>query len=344
MPTQKQTVLLTGGAGVLGRALIDELATDFDVICVRHRTPIGDPRVTEVAGNLSEENLGVDSATLARVDLILHSAATTSWRATREQIFATNLGGTTRMLDLAGRLQAPLYYMSTAFVVHGEQGTDSRFGGATSYIESKIAAEQLVRDSGLDAAILRPSVVYGHSDDGRMSAFQGFSHAAGAIVEGTAPVIPADPHSMIDALPQDLVAQATAHLLRRRVTSGEYWLTAGEEALVLRDIVDTCVAFSARLELNAHRPRLIPVEAVDRLLLPLLEDALPPVLRRRLRDFAELLLLFQLPAAIPSSMAELGFAEEIRRPALAAAFERSLEYWARKNGLLPELQTAEVAA
>jgi nucleoside-diphosphate-sugar epimerase len=337
---RKRTILLTGGSGVLGRALVDELVEDFDLICVRHRKPIADLRVGTVVGDLSRADLGLPPADLdrllRRVDVVLHSAANTSWRASREEIFATNVGGTTTMLGLAERAQAPIYFMSTAFVARaGQTGAEERFGGAAAYLASKIEAEQLLRDSGLPGAILRPSVVIGDSRDGRMSSFQGFSKAAAAVVQGTVPVVPADPGSLIDAVPQDLVARATAALIRERVSTGEFWLTAGEDALVLRDLVETCLDFAAELGLSPDRPRLVPIEMVDRLLLPLLEGAIPPVLRRRFREYAELLLLFQSATPMESSLPELGFAVQTRRPALTLALRRTLEYWAARQGLLP---------
>src|SRR5262249_3296695 len=110
---------------------------------------------------------------------------------------------------------------------------------------------------------------------------------------------------------------------------------------------ETCLDFATELGLSPHRPRLIPIEMVDRLLLPLLEDAIPPILRRRFREYAELLLLFQTDTPMESSLAELGFAAPSRRPALAMSFRRPLEEWATRQGLRPaadEFTGRELAA
>jgi nucleoside-diphosphate-sugar epimerase len=335
----KPTLLLTGGSGVLGRALVDELVAHFDVRCLQHRSPVADPRVAGVEGNLRLPGLGLERDAflgLAReVDVVLHSAAMTNWRAGREDIMATNLSGTVNLLDLAAQASARFYYVSTAFVARAaESATETRFVGANAYLESKVAAEQAVRDSGVPGAIVRPSVVIGDSRDGRMSAFQGFTTAAGAIVQGMAPVLPADADSLVDTVPQDVAARAILALIRNGVTSGEYWLTAGDQALSVNDVVDTCVEFAGRLGQTPHRPRLVPIEAVDRLLLPLLEGAIPAHLRRRFSELAELMLYFQNPTRLPSSLPELGLQEQVTHAALIRTVARILEYWAVHKGLL----------
>lgn len=119
---KRPTILLTGGAGVLGRALIEELSPDFRIICLRHRTPVNDHRVREVRADLLEPGLGLTRADLAQltadVDLVVHSAAATNWKAEPDQIRRANLDGTIAMLDLAVRAGARFFHMSTAFVAN----------------------------------------------------------------------------------------------------------------------------------------------------------------------------------------------------------------------------------
>jgi len=335
----KPTLLLTGAAGVLGRALIDELSPDFTIVALRHRTRLADPRVREFAGSLNDPTLGLserDYAHLAdSVDVVLHGAAATSWKATPESIRATNIDGTRTMLAFAERAGAPMYYVSTAFVANPPSAEGGRFAGARAYIASKVEAEQLTRDSDAATVILRPSVVIGDSGDGRMAAFQGLHRVAGLIAKGMVPLIACDENALTDVIPQDVVAAATGQLIRDGVTEGEFWLTAGEHAPTAGDLVAGALRLGRSAGLDPTAPRFIAAEAVDRLVLPLLEDAISPQLRKMFAELLEMTWLFQLPAALPTSMDELGLAAEMTRPRLLDAYDKSMQFWAQAKGLLP---------
>ncbi|MFE3757746.1 SDR family oxidoreductase [Nocardia tengchongensis] len=344
MTWRKQTVLLTGGSGVLGRALIDELAHDFDVVCLRHRTPVGDMRVSEFAGGFSDPRLGLTTADyrvmVNRVDAIVHSAAATNWTAAPSDIRATNLEGPTALLRLAEDAGVPLYFFSTAFVANPP--ADTSFPGAAAYVDSKIEAEQLVREHSADTVIVRPSVVVGDSETGHMVTFQGLHRVLGALVRGSVPILPCQPEAPIDTIPQDVVAGVIGKMLRESIVSGEYWLTAGANALTAADLMEICHEVAAEAGLEQITPRYMPGEAVERLLLPLLEDSLPPKMRQMFREFLEFTWLFQTDDVFPSSLAELGFDAQVTRSALRSACRNSLQYWARKKGIL--LDSRELVA
>ncbi|WHM34142.1 SDR family oxidoreductase [Streptomyces sp. BPPL-273] len=150
----RPTLLLTGGSGVLGRALIDELAADFDLLCLRRNTPLRDPRVRELEGDLVAPRLGLTPLAwhelALRVDVVVHSAAETNWRTPPEDIMRTNVRGADNVLDLAARADAPLYLVSTAFVANTPTDEDrARFPGAAAYLDSKSLAERMVREAGV---------------------------------------------------------------------------------------------------------------------------------------------------------------------------------------------------
>jgi nucleoside-diphosphate-sugar epimerase len=349
-PRDRPTVLLTGGSGVLGRALIDELHTDFDLICLRRNRALRDPRVRELKGDLLAPRLGLSALEwhqlALEVDVVLHSAAETNWRTRPEDIVRTNTLGTETMLDLAARADAPMYLVSTAFVVNTPTTEDEeRFPGASAYLVSKAAAEQLWRDADLPGALIRPSVVMGDSATGRIADEQGLTKAIGSMVLGQVPVLPGAPDARVDMVPQDYVTQAVGDLIRGGVGNGEYWLTAGKEAILLREVADVCAEFAVRHGLpEPVRPRLIPVEAVHRLLLPMLEGtALPGSMRRRLRYYAELLLVFQSELPFDSSLGEPHCGVRPSHDDIRAALVRNLESWAEgQAGVLNRLRSRPI--
>ncbi|GAA4815880.1 SDR family oxidoreductase [Streptomyces ziwulingensis] len=334
-PDGRPTLLLTGGSGVLGRALIDELVPDFDLLCLRRTRPLDDPRVGEIEGDLLAPRFGLSPRQwyelALRVDVVVHSAAQTNWHIPPEEIVRTNTLGTDTVLDLAARADAPLYLVSTAFVANTPSEEDrERFPGAAAYLDSKTRAEQMMRDSGLPGALVRPSVVMGHSATGRIAGQQGLTKTIAAMVMGQVPVLPGAPEARIDMVPQDYVCRAVGDLVRGGVGSGEYWLTAGKEAVELREIADVCGEFAVRLGLpRPPRPRLIPVEAVHRLLLPMLEGtSLPSAVRQRFRYYAELLLVFQSDLPFDSSLGEPDCGTHVTHTDIRAALVRNLESWA----------------
>ncbi|MBB5122434.1 hypothetical protein AF335_18920 [Streptomyces eurocidicus] len=326
----KPTLLLTGATGVLGRAFVEELAEDHRVIALRHRAPVDDPRVTELQGTLDDPLLGLGAEGFhdlaRRVDLVLHSGARTAWNTSRETLFAANTTGTAHMLGFAEAAGAPFYYVSTAFVARPQE-EERTASGPGAYVASKIAAERLVRESGLAAAIVRPSVVGGDSRTGRIAAFQGMHQVIAGCVHGTIPVVPAAPGSPFDHIPQDLVARGVGKLLRDGVTSGEYWLTGGPASPTVGEHIDAILRVAGRFGHRPPPPRLMPAEAVNRLLLPMMQDVIPRSLRRRFAGFEDLMLLFQSSARLESSFGALGMADELTHDALLGSFEKSVAYW-----------------
>ncbi len=326
MRTVPPTMLLTGAAGVLGRALIEELAHDHVLLAARRRKPVADPRVQEIPIDLRRKRLGLsghDWRELSRrVDLIVHCAAATNWQAPPDEITQTNVAGTENMLELALASGAHLVHVSTAFI---HRSSDD--GGLAAYLESKRAAERVVSASGIRSAIARPSLIIGDSRDGRIASFQGLHKVMAAVHRGILPVLPASPEATIDFIPQDVAARAIGQLVRRRVGDGVFWLTAGEHALTVAEMLDITLDLAGRNGSRPAPPRLIPTEAVRRLLLPLMDDIAGVGLRRQFRMFCQLLQLFQGRQAMPSSLEQLGLASRMAPAPLKEAFAKSIGYW-----------------
>jgi len=336
LPTsRRRTVLLTGASGVLGQALLGELA-DHDLLCLTHRQPIHGHRVRTIHGDLTQPMLGLgarDYAGLAaQVDAIVHCAAVTGFNAGPTATTSLNVGGTAAILELAERAGASLQYVSTAFVarqdVTARPASTQEGARPENYLDSKRAAEQLVRDSGVPTNIIRPSVVIGDSITGQIAQFQGLLMLAGAVLKNALPLLTLPPEAPVDFVPQDLVAGAIGDLLRGGGAGGEYWVTAGRSALPASRLVDLCLEVGAELGLRLDRPRLVSPDVVDRLIRPVFIDPLPDRERRKFDDLVALTALFSTPDPFDCYRTTPDVAY------LEAAFAASMRYYAQVKGLV----------
>jgi nucleoside-diphosphate-sugar epimerase len=330
-----RAVLLTGGAGVVGDALLTRLS-NMNVVCLAHRAALtGHANVTSIYGDLREPRLGLSAADYGalaqRVDAVIHSAAITNFNRTDGSMEATNVEGTKHILRFAAAAGAPLYHVSTAYVyatANGERGRP-----ALAYAASKRAGEDLVRSSGVPHVILRPSVVVGDSRTGEVRSFQGLYRAIAAILDSVVPLIPFDPSWLIDFVPVDVVADAIARVVEQELTSGELWITAGQRALRLDHAVKLCVGFGAEIGRVVGAPRFVAPEVFDRLIAPVFLDAIPVRTRNtivRLLDFFAAYL--SAGTAFPSSIDDLVRMGGRTLPDPRATLLTSLRYWAKVTG------------
>ncbi|HJQ47452.1 MAG TPA: SDR family oxidoreductase [Amycolatopsis sp.] len=331
-----RTILLTGASGVVGTALLPLLA-GHRVICLAHRNI---PEAGEVVtGDLRSPELGLDARTrrqLAReVDVVIHCAAITDFAADARATFELNVDGTANMLQFAGDAGALLHYVSTAFLARtdvsrgdvGEAAADPRI-----YLASKRAAEQLVRDSGVTATMVRPSVVVGDSGTGAIAKFQALYVLAASVLRNTLPLVPLLPDARVDLVPQDIVARAITAVVEHDIRGGEVWVTAGQQALTARAVVDLVVDAGTRAGMNVRAPRLVDPEMVDRLVRPAFLEDLPAATRRRLDDLLAMSALMAAAEPLPSTVAELPGSRPVETDALASAFDRSVGYFIRAMG------------
>ncbi|MFE7779015.1 SDR family oxidoreductase [Streptomyces sp. NPDC057445] len=324
------TVLLTGASGVLGTALLPELS-DRHVTALVHRTPV--PGADEqLTGDLTRPRLGLDRRAYAdlcaRVDAVVHCAAVTGFGEGPEATHALNEAGTRRIVRLVADADALLYHVSSAFVARTgitRSGPGQNAGGRTArpedYLDSKRAGEDVVRTSGVPAVIIRPSVIIGDSRTGEISAFQGLHAMLKGLLRGRLPLVPLSPDSLIDFVPQDVVAATVAALVRDGAHDGPVWVTAGDQALRAGRILELAADFAADTGLDPTLPRMVPPELVDRLIRPVFMADLPIATRRRLDDLLAMTALFTAAEPFPT---DLG-----RAPGLPPAFgadraERSL--------------------
>lgn len=310
--TSGPTVLLTGASGVLGTAVLKVL-DGYDVVsAVYRRLPTGSGRVVQV--DLTSPRLGLDPAAYRRlcaeIDVVVHSAAIVNFTAEQEEVDRLNIEGLGRVVEFAADADALLVHVSTAFVVrHVDQGGD--LGGVfeskpsarpDEYVTSKLSGEHIVRDSGLEAVIVRPSVIVGDSRTGEIRQAQGVHSLAEATIRGKIPFIPAVEGAHVDVVPNDYVALGIRAVLDSGLRDGDYWLSAGEHALSIERFVELVQEVGAETGIDVPDIRIVEPSIVNRLVRPAFEDVLSPEDLTKLDGLLAVCGFVVIPEKLPSSL------------------------------------------
>jgi nucleoside-diphosphate-sugar epimerase len=163
---QAVRVLVTGASGFVGHAVCGELRSREHDVAALVRRPGSEPEGTDaVDGDLTDADRPAAALAAAGPHCVIHLAAEIATQRDRSRIEAVNIDGTRRLLDACAGAGRPRFVFVSTVVTgdaHGERLDErSELPVETAYGRSKQDGERLVRDSGLDSVILRPSHVYG---------------------------------------------------------------------------------------------------------------------------------------------------------------------------------------
>ncbi|WP_436344713.1 NAD-dependent epimerase/dehydratase family protein [Natronorubrum sp. FCH18a] len=177
-------VLVTGGCGYIGSALVPLLCDDerVDEVVVLDSLESGSPaNLRRSIGDALEFRRGdvreygdVESA-MRGVDSVVHLAAITGAASThdrRDETFAVNRGGTENVLTAAGKLGVDSVVFASSCNNYGRAASTNidettEQDPLNPYAESKVESERLLTDAiedyGIDGTALRMSTNYGWS-------------------------------------------------------------------------------------------------------------------------------------------------------------------------------------
>lgn len=164
-------ILITGSNGLLGQKILHQWAQnkDFDLIA----TSRGENRVLEVADfeycplDITDEKDVFAVVEKYQPDCIIHTAAMTNvdqCETEKEACIDLNVNAVKYLVAASEKFKVFFLHLSTDFIFDGEDGPYDEEAIAkpiSFYGESKLQAEQIVKDSKCSWAIARTVLVYG---------------------------------------------------------------------------------------------------------------------------------------------------------------------------------------
>jgi thioester reductase-like protein len=300
-----RNVLLTGASGAIGTDIAAALAqAGIGVTVLLHRNselvrsggetvalsgtapPLPEPgEIRAISGDVTKPQLGLADHAFCEIatstDLIIHSAAVTDFGKPQHLYDEVNVLGTKHVLELVSAGSPNplgLLHISTVMVCGERDGLireddlDVGQAFANPYEQTKNEAEQLIlaaRQSGVPAAIVRPSIVVGAEQSGQVRDFQNIYVVLKILTEGNVSSVPGQYGALLDLVPVDYVADVICEIATRfGEAAGKTFHLVNGTPLTIRDISDVLAEYPM-----FRAPRFVPPQNFD-------VDALPPIERR----------------------------------------------------------------
>ena len=254
----RQTVLITGGTGMVGRELLPKVCSDETVekvIVLTRGTSqsVLNSKIQVLRGDVCKPDLGLQEARIQSiapdVTTIIHGASATSFDLELSDARAINVRGVENVLRFTTncpRLKA-FCHLSSVYVAGKRTGAirenDLRHdcGFVNSYEQSKYEAEELLLSQAhrLPIAIVRLSTVLGRSTDGTVTKTGAIHSALRFFFHSLAPLVPGTDESPVDLIALDYAAESVALLALQQFVPGATWhISGGSDAFSLAEFLE----------------------------------------------------------------------------------------------------------
>ncbi len=238
-------VFVTGGSGHVGESMLrllseaghESRALSRDPESVRPRlTAI--PGVYPVMGDITSNPIDQMASLMAKQQAVVHLVGIIIEKGT-PGFEAVHVEGTRRVVEAAKQAGVRRFVHMSAL------GT--RENAVARYHRTKFAAEQIVRESGLDWTIFRPSIIYGEKDE-FLNTFAGIARLAPAL-----PIIGSGRGKLQPIWVED-VARCFTKALELPETIGRTFDMGGDQAYSIKEIMRLLVAAMGKRRMFLHIP------------------------------------------------------------------------------------------
>lgn len=282
------TILATGGTGYTGAFLLRELLDrSMATICVVARAEdsrqaaarvldnlreygllrVGDAdRLEGVAGDMSKPYLGLSREVYgdlaARVEMIAHNAADSSWTQPFHRLKPVNILGSLEVLRLACRTRIkPVHYVCSIAVYPGGEGESletereltSPEGVVGGYRQTKWVTDQLMhqaRARGVPTYVYRMGALVGASESGACSTDTFINDLIKACIQLGAAM---DYDLQLELVPIDHCARVVAKIALAAEIAPATFNVPGAHPVSMNEVVDLLVEYGYPLERLPYR-------------------------------------------------------------------------------------------
>lgn len=222
------TILVTGGTGFIGQALVRHLVEAGHQVRILLRASTQSPNLprsvpVEVTVSGLDDERGLRAA-MVGVDTVYHLAGS-EWRGVYASLVDIDIQGTQNVVAAAIDARVKRLF----FVSH--LGADR--GSAYPVLKAKAIAEEYIRRSGIEYTILRTAIVFGRND--------GFTTGLAQLIS-TLPrffLVPGDGESLLQPLWVEDLATCLTWALDDERTLNQMYEIGGPEYLSFNQIIST---------------------------------------------------------------------------------------------------------
>jgi len=162
-------ILITGGGGLLGQYLNEELSRHHDILTLFRSHPGNCLQFPNRQGDINDHRFVEKLFDEFRPEIVIHTAAVSNPALADKLddavVFKTNVDSTNHLAMLCKKHGAKIFYTSTDLVYAGYRGSllkeDAKLIPVSLYAETKLMGERKIQQSGAEYIIFRTALLFG---------------------------------------------------------------------------------------------------------------------------------------------------------------------------------------